>query len=401
MRSRAARSLVVAFAFAAIVASAAFLYRSEQQVASSTTALRSFDLHAREAADALADLRSAQQAYVAAGQGVTFWMPKVTSISDGVTSAIRALRQSAASVDARAALDRAAAALAEFGDIDTRARDYMKSGEQLMAADVIFTEGTSTTGNAAREVEAARLAEHQDFDQSTSDHRRQEAIGAAAAAGVGLLGLLLLVPLPAVEHVDVAPVAAKKLEDLDEGARLIPNPPGPAPAPQPAPHPPSRSAGPLMKSAADLATDISRARDAAEIERLVGRMAELIDASGVVVWVGDAAGGDLRPALTYGYSPQVVSRMPSVARNGNNAAAAAYRTASMQIVLSRPGGANGAVVAPILTADGCIGAVSAEIRSGGETSDTVQALAVIFAAQLANVIAVPAAAETPAKTASA
>src|SRR5689334_20158686 len=131
MRSRAARSLVVAFAFAAIVASAAFLYRSEQQVASSTTALRSLDLHAREAA----------------------------------------------------------AALAEFGDIDTRARDYMKSGEQLMAADVIFTEGTSTTGNAAREVEAARLAEHQDFDQSTSDHRRQEAIGAAAAAGVGLLGL--------------------------------------------------------------------------------------------------------------------------------------------------------------------------------------------------------------------
>jgi GAF domain-containing protein len=44
-------------------------------------------------------------------------------------------------------------------------------------------------------------------------------------------------------------------------------------------------------------------------------------------------------------------------------------------------------VAPILTADGCIGALSAEIRSGGETSQSVQALASIFAAQLAGVLA--------------
>ena len=44
---------------------------------------------------------------------------------------------------------------------------------------------------------------------------------------------------------------------------------------------------------------------------------------------------------------------------------------------------SGAVVAPILSADGCIGALSAEIRSGGETSQSVQALASIFAAQLA------------------
>jgi GAF domain-containing protein len=51
------------------------------------------------------------------------------------------------------------------------------------------------------------------------------------------------------------------------------------------------------------------------------------------------------------------------------------------------------VVAPILAADGCIGALSAEIRDGGETSDSVQALAVIFAAQLAGVLTVTAPAE--------
>jgi GAF domain-containing protein len=82
-----------------------------------------------------------------------------------------------------------------------------------------------------------------------------------------------------------------------------------------------------------------------------------------------------------------------VPRKADNAAAAAYRSGTLQIVLSRPGGSSGAVVAPILTADGCIGALSAEIRSGGETSEGVQALAAIFAAQLAGVLAAAPAAE--------
>jgi GAF domain-containing protein len=45
------------------------------------------------------------------------------------------------------------------------------------------------------------------------------------------------------------------------------------------------------------------------------------------------------------------------------------------------------VAAPLLSSEGCIGTLSAEIRGGGEASDSVQALATIFAAQLAGVIA--------------
>ena len=74
-------------------------------------------------------------------------------------------------------------------------------------------------------------------------------------------------------------------------------------------------------------------------------------------------------------------------RSANNAAAAAYRSGTLQIVLARPGGSTGAVVAPIISVDGCIGALSAEIRGGAEMSEGVQALASIFAAQLANVVA--------------
>ena len=119
----------------------------------------------------------------------------------------------------------------------------------------------------------------------------------------------------------------------------------------------------------------------------MARAADVMDASGLVVWLGDAAGGDLRPVIAHGYSNQVLARMPAVPRSANNAAAAAYRAGQLQIVLARPGSASGAIAAPLLSSAGCIGTLSAEIRDGGEASDSVQALAAIFAAQLAGVLA--------------
>ncbi|MCU1385990.1 MAG: hypothetical protein JWL71_4687, partial [Acidobacteria bacterium] len=138
-----------------------------------------------------------------------------------------------------------------------------------------------------------------------------------------------------------------------------------------------------------------RVRDLDELNRVLGRAAEVMDASGLMVWMGSATGSDLRPVLAHGYAAEMIARIPPVPRSADNAAASAYRSGTLQIVLSRPGGAPGAVVAPILAADGCIGALSAEIRSGGETSDSVQALAAIFAAHLAGVLSTaPAVAET-------
>ena len=142
----------------------------------------------------------------------------------------------------------------------------------------------------------------------------------------------------------------------------------------------------MFKAATDVVTDFGRVRDLDELTRVLGRAAEVMDASGLMVWIGSATGDDLRPVLAHGYSEEMIARMPPVPRSADNAAAAAYRSGTLQIVASRPGGASGAVVAPILSADGCIGALSAEIRSGGETSESVQALASIFAAQLAGVL---------------
>src|SRR6266511_942476 len=95
MRSRAVR---ITFSVAAWIAlgSAAFLvFQSETRIAAHASAMRTFDLHAREAADALAVVRSAQQAYVAAGQGIAFWVPKVATTTDAVTALLSTLRETA------------------------------------------------------------------------------------------------------------------------------------------------------------------------------------------------------------------------------------------------------------------------------------------------------------------
>ena len=123
------------------------------------------------------------------------------------------------------------------------------------------------------------------------------------------------------------------------------------------------------------------------MKTLLGRAAELLDASGLMLWMATASGAELRPALAHGYDPQTLARIPPVPRSAGNAAAAAFRTATLQIVLSRPGSSKGAIVAPVLSADGCIGVLSAEMRDGAEASETVQAVAAIIAAQLAGVVA--------------
>jgi hypothetical protein len=366
-------------ALIALGLAAAFVTRTHQQILTSTASVRAFDLRARETADALADLRAAQQAYVAAGQGVAFWMPKVDSTSTVVRDGILALRQSAVSADARAALMEAEAAVGEFDAVDKRTREYLKSGEPLMAADVIFAEGGVPAINAARLVERARLAEHQALDTLEASIGSQQSIAFGAGASVAALVVLFLSfassgkserqGAPASNVLSIVP----SVQDVDRREQRD-----------------GGSAGALaamLKTTADLSTDFGRVRDLSDLKDLLARVAAAMDASGVVVWLGSTGGADLQPIVSHGYAPAVIARMPSVPRSADNAAAAAYRAGALQIVLARPGRSAGALVAPLLTPEGCIGALSAETRHGGEASEAVQALATIFAAHLAGVFA--------------
>src|SRR5262249_16259745 len=148
-------------------------------------------------------------------------------------------------------------------------------------------------------------------------------------------------------------------------AAAVPKPaPPPPPLAEPDPTPTE-----MFKTAATLATDFGRVRNLDELTRVLGRAAEVMDASGVMVWMGTPGGPELRPVLAHGYSAEMIAKIPAVPRSANNAAAAAFRSSTLQIVLSRPGNSTGAVVAPIMSPGGCVGALSAEIRHGAETSE--------------------------------
>ena len=164
MRQRSARVICGAMAWMVLVAAAVFLFRSEKDLDTMRSALRAFDLQARETTDALAELRAAQQAYVVGGQGVAFWVAKVATTGDTVSTNIENLQKCASAPVTRAALENAIKSLRQFTNADKRALEYINASQPLMAGDVIFTEGGQAAAGTAQHVEAARMAERQDVD---------------------------------------------------------------------------------------------------------------------------------------------------------------------------------------------------------------------------------------------
>ena len=361
-------------AWLAIAGAVGTVISLERRTAATEDAFRSFDELAHRASDTLSNLRVGQQAYVATGQGVGFWMPKVGATMDAAADLVAGLQRSASSAGARSAVDEAAAAITELRGVDARAREYLENMQPLMAGDVVFTEGEQTAVLALRAVQRARLAERDERDVVTSANNRLEAIAVAAAAGVAALAVLLLLPKGAAT--DVEPAADGQSESAATPAernRIAP--------------PPVQPKASSLARVAGLCTDFGRVRDIDELQRLLGRTADVMSASGVMVWLGDLAGADLKPMLAHGYPAGMIERLPGVPRAADNAAAAAYRTGALQVVLAKTGQSSGAIVAPVLTADGCIGALSAEIKDGAEVSEQNQAVAALVAAHLASVLA--------------
>ena len=120
-------------------------------------------------------------------------MPKVKETAADVAKAIAELRSEATSDATRTALGKAGDLMTEFASVDQRARDYLKSGQQLMASDVIFTEGNQGAADAAQQLSVARAAEHQAFETAEAGLRRQQATALGAGAAVAVLVVALLV----------------------------------------------------------------------------------------------------------------------------------------------------------------------------------------------------------------
>jgi hypothetical protein len=386
MHSRVLRITLAAILLAATAATAAFLVHSEQTLATARAAVLAFDQRASETAEHVFDARAAQQSYVAAGQGLDYWVPRTAAAIDEARTHIQTLQQQARSADAAAALQSAAAAVDDLSEIDGRARGYLQHDQTLMAGDVIFTEGGSTASAAGRQIEGARVSERQAFDAGEAAARRLEA---GVLAGFGVLAIFTTVLLALTGRAASESEAAL----ADTAAPAVAELPLHAPEPTPALRVDDGLAS--LRTAAELCSAFGQVTELDGMKTLLGSVATSLGASGVIVWVGSADGGDLRPALAHGYPPQTLARMTAIPRTADNAAAAAYRTGHLQVVRAGQH-APGALVAPLLVPGGCIGALTAEVRAGNESSETVRALATLYAAQLAGIFSTPSPAEEPA-----
>jgi transcriptional regulator with XRE-family HTH domain len=140
-----------------------------------------------------------------------------------------------------------------------------------------------------------------------------------------------------------------------------------------------------LTALANLCTRLGQAQHLRDVAPVLEEASGLIDAIGLVLWLWDQEGGVLTPALTLGYSAEMVARLPKVPRDADNAIAAAFRSVETRIVRGTEV-KTGAVVVPAVTAAGCFGVLALELPAPGDGRAFVRAFASILAAQLAALV---------------
>ena len=393
MARRGIRMMLWGTLVLAVVVTAYFFWVDESQVRSQAAAEVVYRESAGAASRALLDLRAAQQAYVASGQGHDFWFARAAASMANTKAALAALR-SAASPAAQGAVRTGTSMLDDFEQMDRRVREYVSGGQILMASDIIFSDGLEITEGVWTEVQRAQRAEQAERDRVIRDLRRHQwttlAVGALSLCTLALL----LVPVPrSRQEMRAGPVTldlqgSQPNEDLGLGgpATTVDDDFRPPPQPSEAMTPHSVAQADVDLSAVGtLCSDLARGRS---LSTILERTAAVLDATGIVLWIADPDSRELSPILSHGYSPQMITRLGTIPREADNVTAAAFRTSLLQTVKADDT-SRGAIAAPLVTTAGCTGVMAVEVRHRGEQQHARLAAATVIAAQLATLVGPP------------
>lgn len=383
--SRRGARLTIAVLFAFVCAAAAWQYvRVDRTLAAETDNATAFERDARTLTTAIAELRGAQQGYVAAGQGMDYWTARVAKDLASLRARLDALAREAMDEGASAHLNTASATLEEFSRLDARAREYAGADQRLLASDAIYGDGFEITRAMAAEVEAARGTELSSRGVVMRRLRMQQLWLAAGLPSLGLLFLLILAFVPGAQTRQAATEPVPMSSSVLDLAPPFEN--------RSAPSTPVID----LAAAAELCLDLARVTDTSEVRTLLDRATRVLGARGIVLWMADPEGRELVPTVAHGYPAASVARLGPILRDSDNATAAAYREARVHTVRGDVL-TNGAVVVPLVTAGGCVGVMAAEVRNEREQHDEVRAVASMVAAQLATLIGVAPIAQPHAK----
>jgi hypothetical protein len=392
-----------------LVVTAGLGYRAVDDDTSLGRAYRDHVTHGRAASQALEslhDLRAALHAYVAPGQGLPFWSRRADQSMD-------ALRDHLATLDAALtpqgrSLSDALDAVDQLAAAERRSREFARKGEALMAGDVVFTETRDLISQTIEQINLARNALNAAYDARSSSLRREQAILAAAGVVTWIvIALLLVMPTP--------PVVEKKPEQWRQELataikKPIPKDPAqavPLPAAPPVVVQQVTAMGPTVpisavNDVAEICADLSTLTDVGALSGALERMAGILDANGVIVWLASNDGASLSPVASHGFDQKLVSRIGRIACDSANLTAAAYRE-NIARVSDATAAAPAALAVALCGPSGTVGVLSVELKPNVTADEGRVALATIFAAQLATLAAplpsAPVASVASAKTA--
>lgn len=364
---------------------------NEQRRASVRSAAESSDTMAADTLNALADLRASLYAYVAPGQGHEFWSGRATALLTSIRAGILA-------VDGSATIAGHPLAAQTIDDLDRlqsaelRAREAVSAGQPRFAGDIIFTDVRNRIDGVAAQVAAARKTMARVASSADVGITNEQSLLAGVVLAVWLMAGILLVPLP-IANARALPhaVERRKADPLDLSLHgspgAIENRAADTSVENAAAPPPEPSL-PALSALASLCSDLGRVSDVAELDALMSRGADLLEATGLVVWVASPDGTHLTPAAAHGYNAATLGRIGSIPLSGENITVAAFRNGTATRTAPEEG--RPAVAVPLLSAAGTVGVVAAEV-SRERDLDTATALATVMAAQIATLFQPPAA----------
>ena len=356
----------------------------QQQASADSKRKTEFDASLNDILVSVSDLRAAQQAYVADGQEGTFWITRVGLIQKTILDDLTQLTSLASSSKATESLSAATMVMSDFSKMDKHVAEYRRNGHRLMASDLIFTEGQEMTNIAAKHLRTA-LTQEQELRASLDKQRlRDQAATILAAAAVGLLTTLLLLPFS-------RPAVASPTElNADQPLGIVKTLDGSTVPPLVTKSAPSTS----LAEIAELCSDFSRVTDADTLPTLLRRASGLINGARIVVWLADPTGVQLRPVLAHGYRAEMLDQLGAIKTDADNATAAAFREGTSEIVSAgTDDDSSGALIVPIFTGLNCMGVITAEFKNGEESEEKCEAVTKIIAAQLAGLVPSPARAQ--------
>src|SRR5512140_275357 len=364
MKNRILRTILVVLALAAQAAAASFLVRAERQKAAARAAFATLVRETGHAQALVGELRSAEAGLVAAGQEPADWAPRLASLVQRVGDTLGKIDR--ASLPPESAQDLAAVteAVAAFARLSDHVRDLVATEQPLTASSIVFGDATQHLGTASSALASVAATQGQALERDVARLSLDEGFALGGTVAWTLIVLLILLPRVTVES---APDSAEGAVTTNFGLALG-GPPAAGPggnggfdldlawrrqqeAAASSPEPPHETELEIeedvrresslrlnvdaqvdLAEAARLCTDLARVKEQGELAGLLARAAELLDASGVVLWLAGPDGSALRPAASHGYSDHALARMKALSGRSENAVSVAFRTGHLEVV---------------------------------------------------------------------